>query len=78
MNGKHWCTVCTSRGAFRDRKGWQDGGGSDVTDKSSPSSAYQPGEPSVNRFLGLPSLKSPLGVNSARADTALKGQYHRL
>lgn len=53
-------------------------GGSDVTDKSSPSSADQPGEPSVNRFLGLTSLKPPLGVNSARADTALKGQYHRL
>lgn len=48
--------------------------GSDVTDKSSPSSADQPGEPSLNRFLGLPSLKSSLGVNTARADIALKGQ----
>lgn len=67
-----------ARGLSKTEKAWQDGGGSDVTDKSSPSSAYQPGEPSVNRFLGLPSLKSPLGVNSARADTALKGQYHRL
>lgn len=67
-----------ARHLFETEKGWQDGGGSDVKDKSSLSSAYQPGEPSVNRFLGLPSQKSLLGVTSARADTALKGQYRRL
>lgn len=37
------------------RRGGHGGGGSDVRDKSRPSSSSQPGEPSVNRFLGLPS-----------------------